>query len=403
MLVAKAERTDLLQLGVRQWQTEHTDHVPAPTKEGCVLVWHQQNAILPDALVVTDGSKENFLAWTATYLPHLAPITALVSVDEHRAWKDNGDDRARKPVEHDKSFDRGWFGVLHAEVVAACSGTFAPLYVGLTPFVSTFSWLAIQLITSSSEATASFFAAREAWDEARHLLDARRLGYASEDVEAVWALICDPSVGGSEKQNRPAREVRAFLDSVRDGEPKTELLPAAKDHAEALVAMTDGPIEGRVETFRKLLRTLYERRDPPATHAVLAGFALSQISQGSFAHVALLGPRRVSDVRPLLWYGWFDFSRHTPEAGAPGGSAASLQLLQLLKSNCASKSICHVALDELRVLSRQKQPYADSLLDLRHPIAVEVVSGAVSFIQPGPFRGSDNRSRHSQRSLFDDE
>ena len=61
-----------------------------------------------------------------------------------------------------------------------------------------------------------------------------------------------------------------------------------------------------------------------------------------------------------------------------------------------------ITIEELRVLCRQKDPFADSLLDLRHPVRVEIAEGAVSLIQPGQFRADPGRSRHQQRSLFED-
>jgi hypothetical protein len=402
MLIAKAERTDLLHLGVRQWETEHTEMVPSLTKEGCILVWSNEvSSSIPDLVVVADGGIESFLAWTATYIPHLAPITALSQVVEHASFvaeRTNGSVRSKPPI-GGATFERGCLGLLHGEVVAACNGASAPLHIGLTPYISTFSWLAIQ--HQYARATqGSLCKLRENWDEARRLLEAPHFSYVSDHVEEVWSLITEVDVGGSKKQNQEGREVREFLQSVKEGTPSPGVISVAKDHVDILDALKSGPLEGRVEAFRKLVQTVYKRRSVSASYAMLAGFAVSQISQGTFAHIGLLGPGRVSDARPLLWYGWFDFSRHNLEAASPAVSSASLQLLQHLRAPRSPLPRRDVSIEELRVLARQKTPFADCLLDLRHPLGVEIATGAVVLIQPG-LRGSDGRTRHLQRSLFD--
>jgi len=405
MLIATAERTELLHLGVREWEPQHAEGVPAPEKEGCVLVWHEKPDTMPDAIVVADGGMQSFLAWTTTYAPHLTPITGLVEVVEHLRFgcpasrgHDESDDRPKQ----DATATGGHLGLVHAEVVAAYQGTFAPLSAGLTPYVSTFSWLALQQ-HSDSPADASFRRLRESWDEARRLLDAKRLGYDSEQVEQVWSLVTDRDLAGEAKENQVAKQVASFLDSVRAGIPSFDALDAARQHATELHALQTGPLESRVELFRKLAQSLYEKRNPPAGNAVVLGFALSLISQGSFAHVALLGPSRISDVRPLLWYGWFDFCRQAPAAATPAVAAASLQLRRASRVSSSAWRRQEVALDELRVLSRQKDPFADCLLDTRHPIRVGIAIRTVGLIQPGQLRGSDTgHSRHQQRSLFND-
>jgi hypothetical protein len=406
MLIAKAERTDLLHLGVREWDVQNVDAFPPVATDDCVLVWHHKLHTMPDVVVVADGGVQGFLAWTTTYIPHLTPITALVEVTEHRSFTarvaGHQTDRPINAAMKSAAFMRGCLGLLHAEVVAGFQGSFAPLYAGLTPYVSTFSWLAFQQQTASSTG-ARLSTLRENWDEARRLLDARRLGYRSEDVEEVWSLITEPDVGGGAKQNRQVRQITAFLDSVQTGRHSPETLDTAKEQSDVLDVLQSGPLESRVEIFRKLVQSLYGKREPPAAHALILGFALSLISQGSFSHVGLLGPLRISDVRPLLWYGWFDFYRHTPEAAAPAVAGASLQLLRVLKNSRSGCLRRDIAIDELRVLSRQKDPFAECLLDTRHPVGVEIVTGAVSLIQPGQLRGSDNdRGRYQQRLLFND-
>jgi hypothetical protein len=404
MLIATAKRTDLLQLGVRLWDTQHADVVPVLDPEGCILVWREEPDVMPDAVIVADGTLQSFFAWTTTYAPHLTPISALVEVAEH------GDFVAslRDPPslgDHKKHIDRirhasqirGYLGLIHAEVAASFEGGSAPLFTGLTPYVSTFSWVAFQQQVMN-ELDVSLRTLREHWDEASRLLNAFDPGYRSENVEEVWGLI----VEHEHRQDREAKQIGGFLESVRAGSPNSrELFSLAGAHAVDLKGFQTGPLEARVDLFRKLTQSLYDRRNPPPGNAALLGFALSLISQGSFAHVGLLGPSRVADVRPLLWYGWFDFQRHEPTAASPATSAATWQLLSAVREEASSWLRQDISLSELRVLCRHKDPFSECLLDIRHPVQVALSRKVICTIQPGRLTNAV-RGRHRQRSLFED-
>lgn len=402
MFITKAQTTDLLHLGVRDWEAQRAGSIPVPSGDECILVWKGTATRMPDAIVVTDGGAQGFLAWTTTYLPHLTPITALVELVEYGRRATISDQPVRSPEKaNDESVIRGCLGLLHAEVAGAFQGAYAPVQVGLTPYVSTFSWLALQLILARSE-DSDLGTARKGWEEARRLLDAKRLQYDAADVEDVWWLATGRGLKGASKAERYPEEIAEFLNSVEKGRPSFDAVYPAGEHADLLGRLGTGTLESRVDAFRVLTQALYERRRPSSVEALVLGFALSLISQGSFSHVALLGPSRVADIRPLLWYGWFDFYRHSPEAAGPAAAAASLRLLGALRADCSGWLRRDIAIEELRVLSRQKAPFSECLLDTRHPVGVEIVTGAVSMIQPGQISRSDTRGRHGQRSLFED-
>lgn len=392
MLIAKAEKTDLLQLGVRLWETQRTDAVPAPDAEDCVLVWREEPGLMPDAVIVANGALQNFFAWTTTYAPHLTPISCIADVVEHCDFvaslenRNNHSRRTRDAI--------GYLGLVHAEVVAGFHGHSPPPFIGLTPFVSTFSWSAFQqqVLTESAVSPRTL---RERWDEARRLLDAHKLGYSSQHVEEVWAFLAKPEG----RQSRDAKQVRNFLESVDAGSPSFRELSPAAAHVGELEGLQSGPLEARVDLFRKLTHALYDSRTPPPSNAVVLGYALSLISQGSFAHIGLLGPSRVSDVRPLLWYGWFDFHWSEATAASPASSAATLQLLRSAWKEESGWRPRDISLSELRVLARHNDPFSDCLLDVRHPVRVALSRDSVCTIQPGQRAA---RGRDRQRSLFND-
>lgn len=395
MVVAIVDWTALLKLGAEAWATVSVDLVPVPETRGCVLVWQRDASAVPDAVVVADGALSEFFAWTSTYAPHLAPISALAKVVEHSECPSLAATGAEAPASAtpDPKVMRGYLGLVHAEVVAANWGSAAPANAGLTPYLSTFSWSALQRSLAGSPSS-SLAVLRERWEDAHRALEAENLGYEAAAVQEVWELI-----GGSADDLLPVEgEIREFLRSVRDRSPRPRVLTPSRDQEVALQSLQVGPLEGRVELFKQLARELCAPAKLPAANAVVIGYALSLISQGSFAHTGLLGPSQISDVRPLLWYGWFDFLTHEPTAGSPSASAATLQLVRAVDAHRVG---CRrdVALQELLVL--QRPPHSDCLLDRRHPIWVELSREVVCLVQPTQ-RSSGKGRKGQQRRLFEE-
>lgn len=403
MFITAAERTDLGHLGVRAWTTERHNDLVLPAKDGCILVWlSEQQALIPDLIVVEDGELQTFLAWTMTYVPQLCPLTALVRVVEHGVAAKEMKVAASKSIKSSDrgiKFLRGCLGLVNAEVVAAYRGSFAPYSAGLTPYLSSLSWLTLQVLHLKSDQ--SVWKIFEAWDETRQLLKASCLDY-SPRIEEVWEIVAHDEFDRDPERSRQVQQIREFLSAVADGRESESIFEFTQEHAKAIQAVRTGPLEARMDVFRKLLHALDDKVDAPPINAVLIGYALSQISQGSFSHIGVLGPGRVLDVRPLLWYGWFEFSRGNGEASSPAVTAANLQLMKRIQELPLKARCCNIALDELRVLARLKEPFAECLLDVRHPISVEVIGGAITMVQAKPVNKQYTpRKRQGQLPLFD--
>lgn len=400
------ERSELALLGVKEWQRgPFQAALPIPRNNQCVLVWDGERDAVPDAIVVADGDLSGFLSWSATYLPHLVPLTGLTDVIENskfvrrRTARLNHND---KTVSRRAEVVRGWLGILHAEVVAAFDGAFAAPSYGLTPYISTLSWLYLQAALTGprdEDAPDESLMLSKGWQEAREILDARRTTYSLADIDEIWSLLGPMSTSG--RRNHERDQVRSFLASVADGAPAFDVLGVATDLIDQVRALDRGPLEGRVDVFKAMLRGFSQSRSGRAVDSVLVGFALSQISQGSFRHVSLVSPARLSDVRPLLWYGWFDFSRHRPEVGSAPVALASQHLLRSVAYR-DERARPNISIDELKVISRLRESYENCLLDFRHPIYVEISPGLACMIQPGSRAGrAPRQQRLRQTSLFD--
>lgn len=378
MFVMIVNQTELLQLGARRWPAEKAATITRPTADTCVLVWYGDLNLVPDALVVLDGMLEPFFAWISTYAPHLSPLTGILEVIEYSNFGTGRSSRRRRGAAPAEGFRiRGGLGLVLAEAVAGFRGAHPPSSAGLTPYISTYSWLALQHQHSKVRGT-SFAIIRERWEEARVLLGAASLGYVASDVEEVWVAIAESSDGNAELAN----VVTLLSEPVPLDAERAKQIPLPAEHISALLMLQEGPLEKRVQVFTSMLSTIFAGQCSNALAAVILGFALSCISQGSFAHGGMLTPARVPDVRALLWYGWFNFVRYEPTAGSSSTSAVTLQLLVRLMGSRRPDYAPQISLEELRVLSRDEEPFDQSLLDMRHPLAVELVPGVTCVIQP---------------------
>src|SRR6266478_6625807 len=235
MFITTAERTDLGHLGMGIWATERRNDLILPAKDGCVLVWlSEEQALMPDLIVVQNGELQNFLAWATTYIPQLCPLTALVRVVEHRVAVEDVRLAANKSrLTSDRSLRRlrGCLGIVNAEVVAACRGSFAPFNAGLTPHLSTFSWLALQVQYLKPELPLR--GVHEAWNETRRLLGARPVDYSTY-IEDIWSIIADNDAGIGSERRHQVEQIRKFLSSVEEGRTSESLLEATQEAVQAV-------------------------------------------------------------------------------------------------------------------------------------------------------------------------
>lgn len=398
MHIAEVNRTELLELGARpSWNVRRSERLKAPRKDHCLLVWLDSgNGNMPDIIATSDGETAEFLAWANAYLPHLSPLSALVSVMDVATLKRIRGTELRPSIE---SFHlAGLLGLVHGEVVAACRGRLPPPEAGITPFTSTFSWLVLQAVRRVVPSP-DLEEVLEWWTEARTLLNAHHPGYRADHVARVWRhLLPLLNLGG---QSAEASDLSRFLQTCSEGKPRLEEMNLGRQFSRELRALSEGPLEARVEIFQQFNRTLRQAEAPSPAQELLLGYALSLISQGSFRHGALLRERGAASVGPLLWYSWFEFCRDL-EAGTVATASASQRLLRYSGPTPASPLRVDVSLEELRVLGRMSKPFGDSLIDLRHPLTVEVTPSVTMTVQSAPIRRRTGGPRRGKQGrLFE--
>ena len=392
MLVARLQWVDLVELGARHsWPTESTQHPASPHPKQCLLVWQSDNLLTPPAIVIATGELDEFYAWISTYAAHLVPLSGAYQVTEWCRFEQQSKCKL-KTTGAVEMFSA--LGVVHAEATAACAGE-PPSWAGLTPFLSTCSWPIFQCVFSPGPDTVHEVAKR--WAEARQLLRATHVDYDLRGVAEVWGIIESALQSGSTSapDQRHAEGVQFIRSFVEEPMAADRFLEGHSLLRDVFPALRNGSIDRRIDSFKTLIPELLISGRDEVLPPILAGCALSSISRGTFKHVRIVLADRVPDVRLLLWYAWFEFLRDESNPASPRASSITQRLLY--RSEFCD--LPDIALDELRVLSRTRGGLANAMIDLRHPVRVQLSPAAVTLVQPR-FHPKGPERPPRQRELF---
>ncbi|WP_404364429.1 hypothetical protein ACIHQR_30145 [Corallococcus coralloides] len=311
-----------------------------------MVVWRDDNLGLP-AVIVVPTAVEDFYAWSSAYLSHLTPLSSVVRVVE-RDWRPRAGNAPSVELERLLGF---WL----AEVAVLNWFSFAPDEVALSDCVGTFTSCLWQASRAPSVIGPAELAKR--WLDARQLLGLPRLPFRLEDMLEVWkcsrlvrAVGEETSASISEKGSDQFRILAPMLGN--GAVPNFENV--APEYVSVVESLGSGPLEDRVRDFKGLVRKiLRDQRIEDDVAGVVVGFALSCISQGTFRHMHLIGPRVVRDARAVFWYGQFEGARAGSVGASWLGGNTGHRLRRALRLGISEiEEECDVDLEELRVLSR---------------------------------------------------
>jgi len=365
--------SELLSLDTLEtWPADPPQLLPVrPAASHCVVLW-EERASAPSSIVVAPAEVESFYAWVFTYAPHLVPLSATV----HVCGADWDGSDVHRDVWHSKEAVLGALGLVAGEASALCDG-YPEASLGLSPFLATCSWSLFRMARNAPNRPATQELCK-LWIEARTLVNGGAFPYGIRHVEETWRIVRSAEGDRAEEpRDSSEREAARILQSLPGEEDKAFAQVAPQD---ALRGLGEGPLERRVEAFLSLAERVEAQ---PSDHvgSMLLGYGLSKISQGSFRHTALLDSKHVRDVRPLLWYGWFEFRRSADDSIPPKNTNVGRRLMALSKDDGGCRTI-DVAIEELRVLARDPSWMQQVPLDLRHPLRVGLVDGAEAVVQP---------------------
>ncbi len=345
MLISRLQLSDLAALGQSvDWPREATDNWPtARSPAEYLVIWHKDDANLPDTLVVPTSAEE-FFAWSTTYLPNLTPLSSIVRVVE----------RVRQPKQSVRAdFDiRVLLGMCVAETAASYSKV-DPEEISLSHCTSSLTYCLLQSIMLGSLPVGDDLASK--WLEAISLLGLPQPRFHVPQLLDTWQQVTNALTGSlNHLHDSSSRNAQAnFLATVLGSSSNGSSLRISLQYDDFLRSMSSGPLEDRVRRFKEIARDIRERREIDDNLAgIILGFGLSEISGGTFRHSHLIGPSLVRDVRSLLWYGCFEAAKGVAGGGGWLASGTGLRLRRELASLPHAVSDSDINLEELRVLAR---------------------------------------------------
>jgi hypothetical protein len=341
MIISRVQLGDLVGLTESPtWKRERVDGWPSVREPSqYVVVWDDVDHSLPHAIIIPT-SEEEFYAWSVAYLPNLSPLSSAIEVIQTGATRRG----SRFPVRTET------FGLCMAEVSGARGAVADDDDVTIVEFRGTLTYALMQNARFGAKAPEEV---ARAWEEARSVLRLRR-GAFSDDVLAVWNATTVRTGETSQPTLFAAADGIVYPDV--DWRSAATALLGSRD-ADLIPPIETGPLEDRVRRFRDLVRWAHATApDLEGDVAMVLGGALSRLSDGSFRHPHLVGPREVNNVRPLLWYGWFEAAAARSRSEGWIGGAAGLRLRkEVMLSASEHAHSCDVALEELRVINRTRQ------------------------------------------------
>lgn len=350
VLFSRLRLSDLASLGQRsEWQCENSDAWPSTdTTDEYLVVWRPDDPVLPAAIVVPTTVGE-FYAWSSTYLAHLTPVSSVVRVVA-RDWRPTA---GAKPTVDTGRLLAFWL----AEVATSSWERFDPEAVTPSEYLGTFTSCLYQSTLSSVTVDTDSLAHR--WLDARQLLGLPKSPFYLQHMLEVWHFanpaVADTGRGIPTDVYKRSSERLRTLASLRWDRHELPLEEISPKYAPALRALSGGPLEDRVRSFKIIARNICQ--DPQMDDGIaglLVGFALSQISQGTLRHMHLIGPRVARDVRAVFWYSQFEGARALESGAAWIGTNTSLRILRALPFARQSfgETDCDFDLEELRILCR---------------------------------------------------
>jgi len=392
----------------------------SPGGDDMVLVWQRSPTdtfAMPRAVIVAEGSTQDFLAWMSTYFRHIRPFTAHCRVLTPSLARLLIQSMAPASLADVGSGD---IGLILAEGMAHSVGRADLNRLPFSTFTRTLSFAfaegAKRYAQMFPENGEMFEQIRSGWLSARELSHQPSLGLSPTDISDVWALVLSAVAGVRSNQAQAQSEplVIEALQGVRANGyvPRgtwTKLFGRFR-MAESLIEVMQGPREGRVQAVEMAIREL--AHGPAETRryrAFIAGYLASRIQPGSLDHLPLLLPAIAELRESFLWYG--ACAGLTPETSLDnyGNGLGWLMKRELGRpSHWLDRPTCDIALTEMATLLRSREGPRLSLRTLISGVLkVEIfplISTSVRWSEFGEDQVSERDALVApQRALFDED
>lgn len=289
--------------------------------ESLLAVWWQapqDSGQLPDLLICSDGTEEDWVAWITTYAARIRPYSAYTRLISYtgiervvRAWRTPVLDRLTWPVA----------GLVLGEVLAASGLPDKRLEkVSAAACASTLSFAMFRAAAVYSNFQ-QWSQLTSTWESVRQITRQRARAVDGSSVARVCATVLDAAGLGDQGAltKQSDREVRiACNELLASPEHVPSNLTKFSDFA-TIERRMHGSREDSVVAFDNFVRVLSatSANDFELT-AFMLGYLASRIAPGTMRHSSVLAPIGHRYPTALLWYGFC-----AGLGGAEGGSVYS--------------------------------------------------------------------------------
>jgi hypothetical protein len=341
------------------------------------LIWAhdpRETRAMPGVAIIAQDQQRDTLAWFASYVPVMRPLTAFCRVVDPSI------------AETFLSLPAPSLGAFNEVCVSLILTELATIVGGKRE--------ALEASVNACQATLSFAISRAAalglpdqvsselpgkWAQARVLLGSAPSSQQLAALARVWSVVAALAKRDylferqplfPQLETPPTMIVEACRDLLRGKELDLnvwrDLFRDIPD-SRSLISGLTGPREGRVALLEAALAHL---RDYPNSNRDTTGFTLgylaSAVGPGTLDHIQLLIPLLKSFPDVLLWYGLLAGLSSKGSLGKNADGLARRLSRELLRdSDIASAPVCDIAFEELQMQSTSSREW----LDIRESVA----------------------------------
>jgi hypothetical protein len=338
---------------------------------------YQQDEIdLPNVIIPANGDYEDFYATVATYYQAFSPISAISHVlSEETRELVHQRPQGKEPGRRYRSV---CLGIAVGE--AALAGVNANDSVA-TP---TYSACRRTLAFSVCRTRLLYGAGISADSVARRWMELRKLTGLPSSAQTTHAVLAASACASPDPSNTEfafmdqelAARLRAIATGQDDGDAIVAALGRLYPETKNLINAFDGPFDGRMSAFTKLIQALQVTSRGTHTDEIAVAFFCNLIQPGSFAHAGVLAA--LADFYPaaLVWYGFFcGVANQTTQHGMDRGLITKLDRDLVASFNFDRRPECDISLEELKVLSRLKLRQESIKPSYQRAILVAILPG----------------------------
>lgn len=345
-----------------QIRSKSTLHFPDIERGEVILCWRDESNFrreLPSVVVTNNGDLENFLAWTATYVNGLKPLTAhcrVITARHADRYLHNG-----SAIHGVTPLNRAGVALVLCEAMAYLTRQADVSLVPVIAIERTFSFL---MTRATNVGVASLEGEKELlarWSMLRSSSGTAIPTGMPKALEDVWTVLiaafADDDGNAAEHTGVDPLAIelcREVADGIASNRTIEKLVADRYPRMKLALEKMNGSREDRVDSFERLRSAMYgEAYEHQANAALLLGYLASKIAPGTLDHLPMLIESAGRMPSAIFWYGVFAALPMDSDVLATGGGTAQRIWRDATRpASIFDRPTCDLAFEELEVLGR---------------------------------------------------